>query len=115
MLQSELCSAFLPSKIQVLRQEIYQEGRQYFRKHRLLDVHRQVHRNSLGHEMITLVGIDVYHVSWHTIMGVSMAMYYRWKGNAGEEMCAEHHGSLGTKKPRTHTLQATAILRLMLE
>ena len=28
---------------------------------------------------------------------------------------AEQHGNLGTKKPRTHTLQATATLRTVLE
>jgi hypothetical protein len=80
-----------------------------------LDVHWQVHRDSLGHEMITFEGIDVCHVAWYTIVGISRATYYRWKGNAVEGMRAEQYGNLGTKKPRTHTLQATATLRLMLE
>ena len=48
-------------------------------------------------------------------MGVARATYYRWKENANAGKCPKQHGNLGTKKPRTHTLQATATLRLMLE
>jgi hypothetical protein len=65
--------------------------------------------------MITLEGVDVCLVAWYTIMGVSRATYYRWKVNANNGLRAEHHGNAGTVKPRSHTLQATATLRLMLE
>jgi hypothetical protein len=54
--------------------------------------------------MITLEGIDVYPVVWYTIMGISKATYYQWKENATKGMHAEHHGNLGTKKLRMHTL-----------
>jgi hypothetical protein len=62
-----------------------------------------------------LEGIDVCPVAWYTIMGVSRATYYRWKVNANNGLHAEHHGNAGMVKPRSHTLQATATLRLMLE
>jgi hypothetical protein len=65
--------------------------------------------------MITLEGIDIYPVAWYTIMDVSMATYYRWKVNASSGMRADKHGNVGTVKPRTHTLQATATLQLLLE
>ena len=35
--------------------------------------------------------------------------------NANNRLHAEHHGNIGTVKPQSHTLQATATLRLMLE
>jgi hypothetical protein len=62
-----------------------------------------------------LEGIDVCPVAWYTIMDVSRATYYQWKVNANNGLCADHHGNAGTVKPRSHTLQATATLRLMLE
>jgi hypothetical protein len=65
--------------------------------------------------MIMLEGCDVCPVAWYTIMGVLRATYYRWKVNANSGMRADQHGNVGTTKPRIHTLQATATLRLMLE
>jgi hypothetical protein len=65
--------------------------------------------------MIMLEGCDVYLMAWYTIMGVSRARYYRWKVNANNGMRVDQHGNVGTTKPRIHTLQATATLRLMLE
>ena len=65
--------------------------------------------------MIMLEGIDVCPVAWYTIMGISKLTYYRWKVNSNNGLLAEHHGNVGTVKPRSYTLQATATLRLMLE
>jgi hypothetical protein len=65
--------------------------------------------------MIMLEGVDVCPIAWYTIMGVSRVTYYQWKVNANNGLRAEHHGNAGTVKPRSHTLQATATLRLMLE
>jgi hypothetical protein len=48
-------------------------------------------------------------------MGVSRAMYYRWKVNANSGMHADQHGNIKTTKPQIQTLQAMATLRLMLE
>ncbi len=50
---------FPRSKIQALRAQMYLEGDVYFRKHRLLDVHTQIHQDVEGKELITLEGIDV--------------------------------------------------------
>jgi hypothetical protein len=50
---------FPRAKIQALRLQFFQEGGQYFKTYQLLDVHKQIHHNSLGNEMITLEGIDV--------------------------------------------------------
>jgi hypothetical protein len=80
--------SFPRAKIQALRSQFFQEGGQYFKTHRLLDVHRQIHNDSLGNEMITLEGIDVCPVAWYTIMGVSRATYYQWKVNASNGMRA---------------------------
>jgi hypothetical protein len=76
-------------KIHTLISQFFHEGGQYFKSHRLLDVHRQIHQDSDGNEMITLEGCDVCPVAWYTIMDVSRAMYYRWKVNASNGMCAD--------------------------
>jgi hypothetical protein len=102
-------------KIHALRSQFFHEGGQYFKSHRLLDVHRQIHLDAHGNEMIMLEGVDVCPIAWYTIMGVSRATYYRWKVNANNGLCAKHHGNTGTVKLQSHTLQATATLRLMLE
>jgi hypothetical protein len=65
--------------------------------------------------MKMLEGIDVCPVAWYTIMGVSRATYYRWKVNTNNGTRTDHHGNVGTVKPRAHTLQATVTLHLMLE
>jgi hypothetical protein len=110
------CIQLFPrAKIHSLRLQFFHEGGQYFKSHRLLDVHKQIHHNSDGNEMITLEGCDVCPVAWYTIMDVSRATYYRWKVNASSGMRDDQHGNVGTTKPRIHTLQAMATLRLMLE
>jgi hypothetical protein len=48
-------------------------------------------------------------------MGIFRATNYHWKENASNRLHVDLHKNLGTKKPRTHTLQATAALYLMLE
>jgi hypothetical protein len=106
---------FPRAKIHTLRSQFFHEGGQYFKSHRLLDVHRQIHHDSDGNEMITLEGCDVCPVAWYTIMGVSRATYYRWKVNVSSGMCADQHGNVGTTKPQIHTLQATTTLCQMLE
>ena len=46
---------------------------------------------------------------------MSRATFYRYKEKAKNDEKPEHHGNLGLKKPRSHTLQATGTLRLLLE
>jgi hypothetical protein len=106
---------FPRAKIHTLRSQFFHEGGQYFKSHRLLDVHRQIQHNSDGNELITLEGCDVCPEAWYTIMGVSRATYYRWKVNASSGMHVDQYGNVGMIKLRIHTLQATATLRQMLE
>ena len=106
---------FPRDRIEALRSEMHVEGSVYHRKHRQLDVHKQIHRDADGRDMITLEGMEVCLKAWTTIMGVHRSSFYRYKADALIEKRAEQHGKLGTKKPRTHTLQATATLRTVLE
>ena len=91
------------------------EGNVYHRKYRQLDVHKQIHRDADGRDMITLEGMEVYPKAWTTIMGVHRSSFYRYKADTLIGKQAEQHGNLSTKKPRTHILQATATLRIVLE
>ena len=106
---------FPRAKILAIRTQIYIEGRVYFRKHRLLDVHSQIHRDVSGKEKRTLEGIGVCPQAWSNIHGVSKAIFYRYKEKMKASIRAEPHRNLGTKKPRLHTVQATATLRMLLE
>ena len=65
--------------------------------------------------MIILEGCDVCPMAWYTIMGILRATYYRWKINTNNKMCTNQHGNIGMTKSRIHTLQAIAILYLMLK
>ena len=65
--------------------------------------------------MITLEGFEVCPKAWTTIMGLHKSSYYQYKADALVGKRAEQHGNQGTKKPWTHTLQGTAILRTLLE
>ena len=106
---------FLRDRIDALWSEMHVDGSVYYQKHRQLDVHKQIHRDADGRDMITLEGMEVCPKSWTTIMGVYRSSFYRYKAYAFIEKRAEHHGNLGTKKPRTHTFQTTATLRTVLE
>ena len=65
---------FLCAKIHTLKSLFFQKGRQYFKSHCLLDVHRQIHHDSDGNEMIILEGCIVYPMAWYTIMDVLRAI-----------------------------------------
>ena len=106
---------FPRAKIQALRTQLYVTGSVYFRKHVLLEVHRQIHRDARGKDMITLEGIEVCPTAWSLIHSVSRATFHRYKGQAESGMRPEPHGNLGSKKPRLQTLQATATLRTLLQ
>ena len=106
---------FPRDRIEALRSEMHVKGSVYHRKHRQLDVHKQIHRNADGRDMITLEGMEVYSKAWTTIMGVHISSFYRYKTDGFIGKRAEQHGNLGIKKPQTHTLQATATLQTVLE
>ena len=60
---------FPHDRIEALRFEMHVEGSVYHRKHRQLDVHKQIHSDSDGRDMITLEGMEVCPKAWTTIMG----------------------------------------------
>ena len=67
------------SEIEAIRSELLVNGRVYNRKSVLLEVHRQVHKDSNGKEWITLKGREVCPSAWQTIHAISRATYYRYK------------------------------------
>jgi len=70
----------------------------------LLEVYRQIHKDDVGKEWITLKGRKVYPKVWWTIHGIVKATFYKYKELAKVGKQVEVHGNLGSKKPRTHTL-----------
>ena len=106
---------FPRDRIEALWSKMHVEGSVYHQKHRQLDVHKQIHRNTDGRDMIMLEGMEVCPKVWTTIMGVHRSLFYRYKANALIGKRVEQHGNLGTKKPQTHTLQATTTLQTVLE
>ena len=105
---------FPRSEIEAIRSELHVNGGMYNRKSVLLEVHRQVHKDSNGKEWITLKGREVCPSAWQTIHAISRATYYRYKEMATLGKQAEGHGNLESQKPRMHTMQATATLRVMI-
>ena len=106
---------FPRGQIQVIQTQVHVHGGVYNRKSRMLDVHKQVHSDANGNDMITLAGVEVCPMAWCTIHGVHKSTYYKYRAEAKTNKQPEQHGNLGLKKPRTHTLQATATLRLLVE
>ena len=80
-------------KIEALRSEMHVQGSVYHRNHRQLDVHKQIHRDADGKEMITLEGFEVCPKAWTTIMGLHRSSYYRYKADALVGKCTEQHGN----------------------
>ena len=105
---------FPRGQIHAIRCQLHVNDGVYARKKCLLEAHRQIHKNSDGKDCLTLKGREVCPLAWWTIHGISKATFYRYKEMAKAGKQAEGHGNLGSKKPRTHTLQATATLRTLL-
>ena len=113
---SKNCLQCFPrDRIEALRSKMHVKGSVYHWKNRQLDVHKQIHRDVDGRDMITLEGMEVCPKAWTTIMGVHRSSFYRYKADALIGKRAEQHQNLGTKKPWTHILQATATLPIVLE
>jgi len=106
---------FPRGQIQAYCSQMYVNGGIYHQKSRLLDVHGQTRTDANGREMITLANHEVCPSTWYHIRGVSKATFYRYKERAKNEGKPEHHDNLEMKKPQTHTLQATATVRLLVE
>ena len=70
---------------------MYVEVSVYHRKHKQLDVHKQIHRDVDGKEMITLEGFEVCLKAWTTIMGLHRSSFYQYKADALVGKRAEQH------------------------
>ena len=93
---------FPRDKIEALRSEMHVQGSVYHRKHRQLDVYKQIHRDVDGKEMIMLEGFEVCRKAWTTIMDLRRSSYYRYKADDWLE-------NVQNKAQRSHTFQGTAI------
>ena len=103
------------AKITVFRSRMYDKTTVQFRNHIKLDVHKQFHRDATGRNVVTLEGIDVCPFAWMKIMGVSSITFYRNAKSATADHIAQNHGNTGLRKPRSHTVVATAKLGAVLD
>ena len=113
--QKNCLQPFPQGQIQAIPSQLHVDGGVKFRKFQLLQVHKQIHPGIDGKDVVTLEGVDVCPAAWRAIHGVSKAIFYRYREMSKVGMRAEEHGNLGTKKPRMHTLQATATLWLLIK
>ena len=67
---------FSHDRIEVLRSEMHVKGSVYHWKHRQLDVHKQIHRDADGRDMITLEGMEDCPKALTTIMEVHRSSFY---------------------------------------
>ena len=102
-------------KITVLQSRMYDKTTMQFRNHIKLDVHRQFHRDATGRNVVTFEGIDVCPFAWMKIMGVSLSTFYRNAKFAAAGHATQNHGNTGLRKPRNHTIVATAMLGAILD
>ena len=86
-----------------------------FQCHLKLDVHRQSRTDHDGRKVVTLKGVDVCHQAWRLIMDVPESTFFLYAKHASENMVAQMHGNTGLRKPRPHTMQATATLRCIVD
>ena len=113
---SQSCVQHYPrAKITVLRSCMYDKTTVLFRNHMKLNVHRQFHRDATGRNVVTLEGIDVCPSVWMKIMGVSSTTFYRNAKFAATGYAARNHWNTGLRKPRSHTVVATATLGAILD
>ena len=113
---SKNCAQTFPrEKIKLLRERMYVGTTFQFRSHLKLDVHRQSRTESNRRKIVTLEGVDVCHEAWRHIMVVPESTFYRYAKHAAENMVAQMRGNTGLRKPRPHTVQATATLRCILD
>ena len=113
---SRRCAQTFPrDKIKLLRERMYVGTTFQFRCHLKLDVHRQTRTDHDGRKVVTLEGVDVCHQAWRLIMDVPESTFFRYAKHASENMVAQMHGNTGLRKPRPHTVQATATLRCIVD
>jgi len=74
-----------------------------------------MHSDANDNSVVMIHGFDVCQSAWCTVMGVSRAIFYRYKSDSKDEVRARPHGNTGIKKPPSHTLQATTTLQDILD
>ena len=110
------CAQTFPrEKIKLLREQMYVGIMFQFQLHLKLDVHRQSRIDNDGRKIVTLEGVDVCHEAWRHIMAVPESTFYRYTKHVIQNMVAQIHGNTSLRKPRPHTIQATATLRCILD
>ena len=109
---SRRCVQTFPrEKIKLLCERMYVGTTFQFSCHLKLDIHRQSRIDHDGRKVVTLEGVDVCHQAWRLIMTVPESTFFRYAKHASENMVAQMHGNTGLRKPRPHTVQATATLQ----
>ena len=113
---SRRCTQTFPrEKIKLLRERMYIGTTFQFRCHLKLDIHCQSRTDHDGRKVVTLEGVDVCHQAWRLIMDVPESTFFRYAKHASENMVAQMHGNTGLRKPRPHTVQATATLQCIVD
>ena len=113
---SQSCVQHYPrAKITILRSCMYDKTTVQFRNHMKLDVHRQFHRDATDRNVVTFEGINVCLFAWMKIMGVNSSTFYRNAKFAAAKHAAQNHDNTGLRKPRSHTVVATATFGAILD
>lgn len=89
---------------------MYVKNTVQFRNHIKLHIHRQFYRDAAHRNVVTLEGIDICPFTCMKRLGVSLIIFYRNAKYAATGNSAQHHGNASLRKPRNHTVVATATL-----
>jgi hypothetical protein len=84
---------------------MYRQTEFEFKYHLKLDVHRQIHMNAEGCQVVTLEGDDVCLAAWRYIMGVPEITFYYYARYVVEGRLAQKHGNSSLLKSRAHAIQ----------
>ena len=110
-----MCVAIPSRKDFHLRKQLYQGKDWTLKRHIQLDVHRQIHINNLGNRIVTLEGIDVCSHAWYLIHGIEKSTFHRHAKDVENGARMGEHGNTMSKKTQIHTVQATTMLRCLVE
>ena len=69
----------------------------------------------MSRNVVILKGIDICSFAWMKIIGVSLYTFYRNAKFTAAGHAAQNHGNMGLRKPRSHTVVATATLGAILD
>ena len=78
---------------------MYDKTTVQFKNHIKLNIHRQLHRDATGRNVVILEGIDVCLFAWMKIMDVSSSTFYGNAEFAGAGHATQNHGNTSLCKP----------------